>query len=118
MDAKILISASKLSELRDSDLFDLALAEIEGPSFRKGSEGEDEKRSRVEKWISDHWVHFQASLCNDEVVVLLDPPETVKEKVLIIAAVADCIAGAVTGISPVTASALIVNYGIRKLCRG
>lgn len=37
-------------------------------------------------------------------------------KVLLVAAVVDCIAGAVTGVSPITVAVLIVREGLDSLC--
>lgn len=115
MQQDILGMAEKIAELEESDLFDAAIAELDGQSFQKGGD-DDHKRSRLDKWINDHRTILHDLLCKPKLVILLDPPETAKEKVLIITAVADCITGSVIGLSPLTASALVVNYGVRRLC--
>ena len=38
-------------------------------------------------------------------------------KVLVVAAVIDCIAGAITGVSPITVSVLLVKEGLGTLCK-
>jgi hypothetical protein len=42
---------------------------------------------------------------------------TGNSRVLLVAAVLDCIAGAVTGVSPITVSVLLVKEGIESLCK-
>ena len=41
---------------------------------------------------------------------------TENSKVLLVSAVIDCIAGAVTGVSPITVAVLLVKEGIDELC--
>lgn len=42
---------------------------------------------------------------------------TGNSKVVLIAAVADCIAGAITGVSPITVAVLLVREGLEVVCK-
>jgi len=55
-------------------------------------------------------------ICTDEKVRKLHRTSG-DSKVLLVAAVLDCIAGAVTGVSPITVSVLLVKEGLETVCK-
>jgi hypothetical protein len=59
---------------------------------------------------------FSERICADKTVRATHQAAT-NLKVQLVAAVLDCIAGAVTGVSPITVSVLLVKEGLETLCR-
>jgi hypothetical protein len=108
--------AFDLAQKSENALYELAAFEITGKRFAAGKDTEEENRDRVRKWWSDHRTILRTYLCVEQLRFLHDPAESVREKSLIIAAVADCLTGVVLGISPLTAATLVVSFGLRKLC--
>lgn len=108
--------AMKLAQLTESEVYRLAVSEFDGISFGMGNEDDGAFTSRVHKWISDNRQALRRAICSDRLSILHSPSESTREKALIIAAIADCLAGVVIGISPLTASAMVTNYGLRRIC--
>ena len=110
--------ALTLAETSEDELFRLAAIELGGRSFGLGSADLEAIKARVEKWWADYRGVLHKHLCTDELRFLLEPTKGTREKALIIVAVADCLAGVTTGLSPFTASSLIAHFGLRRLCGG
>lgn len=110
------LSALNFAKKPEADLYKLAALEITGKRFNAGVETEEDNRNLVQKWWSDHRLLLRTYLCVEQLRFLHDPAENVREKSLIIAAVADCLSGVVLGISPLTAATLVVSFGLRKVC--
>lgn len=55
-------------------------------------------------------------ICADETVFNAHKA-AVNSRVLLVAAVLDCIAGVITGVSPITVSVLLVKEGLETLCK-
>ena len=110
------LSAIDLAQKSEAALYELAALEITGNRLGAGTETEEDNRDRVQKWWSDHRIILRQYLCVEQLRFLHDPAESVREKSLIIAAVADCLTGVILGISPLTAATLVVSFGLRKLC--
>jgi hypothetical protein len=110
------LSAFDLAQKSEAAIYELVALEITGKRFASGNDTEEDNRDRVRKWWSDHRTILRTYLCIEQLRFLHDPAENIREKSLIIAAVADCLAGVVLGISPLTAATLVVSFGLRKLC--
>lgn len=108
--------ALELAQKPETAVYKLAAFELTGNRFNAGEDSEEDNRNRVKKWWSDNRVILHKYLCIEQLRFLHDPAENVREKSLIIVAVADCLAGVVVGISPLTAATLVVSFGLRKLC--
>lgn len=100
----------------EDKICELAVFEIVGPRFTSGSKNYEDNRKKVQKWWADHRTILKSHLCKENLEFLFAPSETVREKALIIAAVADCLTGVALGISPITAATLAVTFGLRNLC--
>ncbi|WP_157973681.1 hypothetical protein [Tropicimonas sp. IMCC34043] len=114
MDAKALEQAEELAELTEQQIYDRAYRELTKSAFDLGDE--ESRRRRVERWIGENKKELQSRICGPMRKFIEGEDGTRREKVLLIAAIADVLAGASIGIAPLTAAALLLTYGIKRLC--
>jgi hypothetical protein len=102
---------SQLRNMREEDLF-LALGQqiAEGEEhMRPPSPAELVVKGKV--WFQSHLASLQGAVCQVKVRSLIDGDDAV-----LLAAVADLIAGLCLGVSPVTVSYLICKRGMKSFC--
>lgn len=108
---------SELAKLSEFELVDLVHSELVGEKFLSGQESDEQKRKRVNAWLEDNLHIIQKTICRPELKFLRSEPSTGRERLLLIFVVGDCLSGAIIGLSPFTAAALLLAYGLDRICR-
>ena len=104
-------SSRNLQSVNEDDLFLAVGSQLaEAEKFMKPP-SVNELIMKGKVWFDLHVERFQSAVCQEKVRKLLEGDEAV-----LITAIADLIAGIVTGVSPVTVSLLICKKGVRSLC--
>ncbi len=110
--------ALTLVDAGEDELFKLAIAELDGKGFDLGFTDYASIRARLEKWWSDYRGVIHKHLCTDELRFLRESSESTRGKAIIIIVIADCLSGVITGLSPFTATSLVVHFGLCHLFGG
>jgi len=73
-------------------------------------------KEAAKQWYIDNHAQLKKKICSDERVINYINDAKSKNRVLLGSAILDLISSIVTGVSPVTVTALIVNEGIESFC--
>lgn len=102
-----------LIQLEEQQLFDELGRDLAATTFGAGElPSEDVGRS----WFAAHLDTLRSKVCGSNIAEVYRQNPAKWDNVMLIAAISDLVAGAITGVSPVTVAALIVKKGIEKLC--
>lgn len=81
-----------------------------------GESDRDSEVTRGRRWFDKHQKKLASIVCESHVGRLSSKTQRQLDQLLLIAAVADIVASAIVGISPVTVATLLVKEGLIKLC--
>lgn len=116
IDDAYLNAAQALARMDESELFDKAYAELNPDRFAIGDEDENGRRRAVTGWLADNAAQLQKAVCGPATARLRNLEGTSRDAAALIIGVADLIADAVVGISPLTVAAILVKIGLDRFC--
>lgn len=96
----------------DSDKLFLTIAD----SLASGASTEAPSSDAGRAWFEKNKVRFKKAVCGTNVVKVYLESEKANNRVLLVAAIADMVAGACGAIPPVTVAVLLVKEGLDSLC--
>lgn len=69
-------------------------------------------------WLESKKSELIEILCNNEQLnsLLKSEPKRLKDRIVLVAAVADLLSSIITGVSPITVSVLLIKAGLEDLC--
>ena len=100
----LIINIASLSETELNDQF-VAASQGLGPGF----EG-------IREWLREHRDELQSGVCNSNLVRIYLESEHARNRIQIVAGVADVISGMITGIAALLVAELIVREGLMSFC--
>ena len=116
MNVDDLKTAADLASLSEDELLVLVAEETRPGLFQIDERSDEEKRKSGRGWLEAKKAKLCTVLCRPELTFLRPPPGSERERALMICALADVIMGVEVAISPFTAAALVLWYGLDKLC--
>ncbi len=117
LDADAYREATELAELSQDQIFLLTVEELKSDAFYSDKRTEPEKIEDAKGWFERNKAKITAILCGPSFELLHREPKTKLEMVLLICVIGDALSGAELGVSPFTAAALTLSYGLKQIFR-
>lgn len=108
-DLQILLSRT------EDELFLEIAHQLNPTGFYVDKREREEKVAAGRKWFADHRLRLAEVICSSPRVAVWRASAE-KSPSMIVTALADLVAGLVIGVSPFTVAALIMKYGLDRLC--
>lgn len=99
----------------DDELFLEIAHQLNEPGFYVDKREREEKVAAGRKWFADHKARLAEVVCSSPRVAAWRASAE-KSPNMIFTALADLVAGLVIGVSPFTVAALIMKFGLDRLC--
>ena len=92
-------------------------AEATAGEFGAGEMSDEEREESGRNWWMQSRERVTRVVCGSHLARIVLEGGKQWDSILLVAAIADLIAGSVTGVSPVAVAALIAKHGLEKLCK-
>jgi hypothetical protein len=107
------ITINELDNRSIDDLLELVGTELMGRNA--AADPKSQVIDRARRWLRQKLATLHPAICGSEVVKQVLESS---DRVALITAVADVIAGLIVGVSPVTVAAILTKLGLKRLCSG